>query len=759
MKSIAKLISAGFLVIYLSAGCGGTPSGGLTGTTTGPTLSSAKAITAYRFTSPLAVGTISEATKSIAVTVPNGTAVTALIATFTTTGASVRVGTTTQVSGTTPNDFTLPVVYTVTAADGTSVNYTVTVTVSPPPAQTAKALQAFELAGVAGAINETSKTVSVVLPPDGTDVTALAATFTTSGSFVTVGTTTQVSGVTTNNFSIPVVYTVHALDGSTASYTVSVSFLTAAKLLSSFTVTGMTGIIDQTARTVAVTIPLQPVNALVASFVTTTGAIVKVGSVVQTSGVTVNDFTAPVVYTVIASDGLTVDYTVTVTIAPFSLTSFAFSSVSVTGVIDHTGGSVSAFVPARTAITTLVSTFTTTNAVGVTIGATPQVSGVTANDFTSPVIYTVTGAGAATKDYTVTVTVAPGLLNLARTGQLVGYSASGTNDDGKLQKGVVWPTPRFTPVSSGTGTVVQDNLPGLAWAWDGSTPTVGACTGGPRTWLQALTYITCLNAANYLTYSDWRLPNVNELVSLVTSSQPNTYAWLNSQGTRSVQGNFYYSSTTDPVLTTQARIVNMVTGNAVVGLKTLSLDVLPVRGTPPATGGAPIAATGQTTSYAAGDDGNLQVGVAWPGPRFTDPAGTLLTASTSSLAVDQLTGLMWTRDGDTPGSVTCAMSGTWQGTLDYIACLNTSNYLGYSDWRLPNILEQASLIHAEQTDTSTWLNAQGFLNAQGNPYWSSTTDATVTDNAWVIFMAGGDKDSAAKTASTGFKAWPVRSGF
>jgi hypothetical protein len=49
------------------------------------------------------------------------------VANFTTTGASVSVGATAQVSGTTANDFTSPVDYTVTAADGSTVDYTVTV--------------------------------------------------------------------------------------------------------------------------------------------------------------------------------------------------------------------------------------------------------------------------------------------------------------------------------------------------------------------------------------------------------------------------------------------------------------------------------------------------------------------------------------------------------------------------------------------------------------------------------------------------------
>jgi raffinose/stachyose/melibiose transport system substrate-binding protein len=95
--------------------------------TTESTLSSDKAITAFSFASPAASGTIDESAKTIAVSVPYGTAVTALVATFTTRGASVAVGIAAQVSGTTANDFTSPVTYVVTAADGSTASYVVTV--------------------------------------------------------------------------------------------------------------------------------------------------------------------------------------------------------------------------------------------------------------------------------------------------------------------------------------------------------------------------------------------------------------------------------------------------------------------------------------------------------------------------------------------------------------------------------------------------------------------------------------------------------
>jgi uncharacterized delta-60 repeat protein len=98
--------------------------------------SSAKAITAFKITSPIdATGVITEETHTIAITVPYNTPVTNLVATFTTTGASVKVKSTVQESGKTENDFTnsatTPVIYTVTAANASTQDYQVTVTVSP----------------------------------------------------------------------------------------------------------------------------------------------------------------------------------------------------------------------------------------------------------------------------------------------------------------------------------------------------------------------------------------------------------------------------------------------------------------------------------------------------------------------------------------------------------------------------------------------------------------------------------------------------
>ena len=91
--------------------------------------SAAKAITAFSFQglTPPVTGVINEAAHTIALAVARATDLHALVATFTTTGASVAVGGTPQVSGTTANDFTNPVTYKVTADEASTQDYVVTV--------------------------------------------------------------------------------------------------------------------------------------------------------------------------------------------------------------------------------------------------------------------------------------------------------------------------------------------------------------------------------------------------------------------------------------------------------------------------------------------------------------------------------------------------------------------------------------------------------------------------------------------------------
>ena len=90
--------------------------------------SPAKAITAFSFQglTPAVSGVVNETLHTIALTVPAGTNVSALVPTITITGASVS-----PASGV-AQSFSTPVTYTVTAADASTQTYTVTVTVAAP---------------------------------------------------------------------------------------------------------------------------------------------------------------------------------------------------------------------------------------------------------------------------------------------------------------------------------------------------------------------------------------------------------------------------------------------------------------------------------------------------------------------------------------------------------------------------------------------------------------------------------------------------
>jgi hypothetical protein len=175
---------------------------------------------------------------------------------------------------------------------------------------------------------------------------------------------------------------------------------------------------------------------------------------------------------------------------------------------------------------------------------------------------------------------------------------------------------------------------------------------------------------------------------------------------------------------------------------------------------APVAVTGQTTLFAAGDDGAIQAGVPFPSPRFTDNGNGTVT--------DNLTGLIWLKNAN------CFDSQTWVTALNAANNLaddpaSTTTDCGLSDgsvagdWRLPNVKELQSLIDFGFVNPAL-SNAAGtgqytatdcaFSGVQSTPYWSSTTTAFTSDDAWVV-PGGG------LTVGDGFKGgialvWPVR---
>ena len=349
---------------------------------------------------------------NIDVLIPYGTDLKTLKAIFTfSTGATVKIGSITQASGTTVNNFTGPVIYTVVAANGMTKNYIVNVTIAK---NTEKQITSFSFDSLNPIVNATiSGTIITATVPFRTDITKLVASFTISEkATVNVGQTQQVSSQTVNDFTNPVFYSVTAEDGSTIIYSVIVSIAkNTEKQIISFSFDGLNPIVNATitGTNITATVPFgTDITKLVANFTTSEKATVNVGQTQQVSSQTVNDFTNPLTYTVTAEDGSTFIYSVIVSIAKNTekqITTFSFNGFNPLVTATITGTNITATVPFGTDLTKLVATFTASAKAIVTVGQTQQVSGTTSNDFTKSVTYTVTAEDGIAQNYVVNISV------------------------------------------------------------------------------------------------------------------------------------------------------------------------------------------------------------------------------------------------------------------------------------------------------------------------------------------------------------------
>lgn len=119
-----------------------------------PVLSEAKQLTTYSFTKSAnaslaadVTASIDETAKTVTATLPYSTDLGSLKASFTVSAkATVKVGTTLQESGVTTNNFNQPITLVLTAENGATQNYIVTLTLAQPPASSNLVLKREEFA-------------------------------------------------------------------------------------------------------------------------------------------------------------------------------------------------------------------------------------------------------------------------------------------------------------------------------------------------------------------------------------------------------------------------------------------------------------------------------------------------------------------------------------------------------------------------------------------------------------------------------------
>jgi hypothetical protein len=210
-------------------------------------------------------------------------------------------------------------------------------------------------------------------------------------------------------------------------------------------------------------------------------------------------------------------------------------------------------------------------------------------------------------------------------------------------------------------------------------------------------FIAVLNSERFGGSDDWRLPTVQELYTIVHNIKTDadndpkisTTYFPNTMLSR------YWSSTTYFVVQFCKRCtwyVEFDAGDVMYDDNSNINHALAVRG------------AANTSHFVDNEDGTV---------------------------TDKTTGLMWQKLEvlDENGAV-CKM--TWKEALAYCEGLELA---GHRDWRLPNIKELQSIVDYQAYDPS--IDTTIFPRTESYAYWSATTYADDTDNAFNVYFGNG----------------------
>jgi hypothetical protein len=140
--------------------------------------------------------------------------------------------------------------------------------------------------------------------------------------------------------------------------------------------------------------------------------------------------------------------------------------------------------------------------------------------------------------------------------------------------------------------------------------------------------------------------------------------------------------------------------------------------------------TGQTVSYSAGDNGAYNIN-----PMFYIDNG-------NGTVTDNNTGLIWQKCsmGQTSDAHCGGTASVYAGDQAATGCgsLNTSNFGGHNDWRLPAKKELTTIVDYSVTGTGPTIDAFFFPGTQQFYYWSSTAYFHDPGYAWYADFTNGN---------------------
>lgn len=278
---------------------------------------------------------------------------------------------------------------------------------------------------------------------------------------------------------------------------------------------------------------------------------------------------------------------------------------------------------------------------------------------------------------------------------------------------------------------VTDNVTGLTWTQSPDWNEDGSInTNDKMTFSEAQDYPDTLNAQNYGGYSDWRLPTIKELYSLINFSGQtgmsaaisvpyiNTDYFAFAYGDEAAGERFIdaqYWSSTEYVSTTMGGSATTFGVNFADGR---------IKGY-----GREFPGGGEMAQYVRFVRGNTAYGV------------NDFTANGDGTITDAATGLMWSQDDSGVGM-------NWEDALAWVEQRNAENYLGHNDWRLPSAKELQSIVDYDRSPDTTNSAAIDPMfnittitdeaNATDYPYFWSNTTHLDGPNGWGVYVSFGE---------------------
>jgi len=228
-------------------------------------------------------------------------------------------------------------------------------------------------------------------------------------------------------------------------------------------------------------------------------------------------------------------------------------------------------------------------------------------------------------------------------------------------------------------SMVYDTHTGLTWECKTTDSS-----GNEYTYEGAKNLIKTYNQQKFCSFSDWRLPTVKELSSILYFKQNSIK--IHTDYFKNTRAGYYWSDTAY-VNTESVICINFSTCNDLSYGKHSTFYVRGVRGH---TASEPV--------------------------RFEDNGDATIT--------DRLTGLQWQKETQ--------IAKKWE---DAIFACETMTTAGFQDWRLPTRKELRSLIDYQASNPA--IDTQYFPDTHSDYYWSSTVFSF--SNAWAInFEMGAD---------------------